>query len=223
LEDNALFKKINTHYHLEELISSTLSYGIIGRNIIDGCIFSTILLFGSGQLLVDNSFLSCIAGFTALYVFFVSLANGIIAYYDFEIESNETEYEVLKSKLARRFQERTIAENAIEVVLYTFSKVIKMIQKLYSMFVKGIVAVWAMFGIYWAVPFDSNLKPTKIIKNIHDYQDFISKGGILEGVLYLMFVIGVFYLFIWFYKLGSSDLDFKVNRTLLRWSVFIKL
>lgn len=218
-----MFKKINTHYHLEELISSTLSYGIIGRNIIDGCIFSTILLFGSGQLLVDNSFLSCIAGFTALYVFFVSLANGIIAYYDFEIESNETEYEVLKSKLARRFQERTIAENAIEVVLYTFSKVIKMIQKLYSMFVKGIVAVWAMFGIYWAVPFDSNLKPTKIIKNIHDYQDFISKGGILEGVLYLMFVIGVFYLFIWFYKLGSSDLDFKVNRTLLRWSVFIKL
>jgi hypothetical protein len=218
-----LFKKINTHYHLEELISSTLSYGIIGRNIIDGCIFSTILLFGSGQLLVDNSFLSCIAGFTALYVFFVSLANGIIAYYDFELESNETEYEVLKSKLARRFQERTIAENAIEVVLYTFAKVIKMIQKLYSMFVKGIVAVWAMFGIYWAIPFDSNLKPTKIIKTIHDYQDFISKGGILEGVLYLLFVSGVFYLFIWFFKLGSSDLDSKVNRTLLRWSVFIKL
>jgi hypothetical protein len=218
-----LFKKINTHYHLEELISSTLSYGIIGRNIIDGCIFSTILLFGSGQLLVDNSFFSCIAGFTALYVFFVSLANGIIAYYDFELESNETEYEVLKSKLARRFQERTIAENAIEVVLYTFAKVIKMIQKLYSMFVKGIVAVWAMFGIYWAIPFDSNLKPTKIIKTIHDYQDFISKGGILEGVLYLLFVSGVFYVFIWFYKLGSSDLDFKVNRTLLRWSVFIKL
>lgn len=218
-----MLKKINTHYHLEELISSTLSYGIIGRNIIDGCIFSTILLFGSGQLLVDNSFLSCVAGFTALYVFFVSLANGIITYYDFVLESNETEYEVLKSKLARRFQERTIAENAIEVVLYTFAKVIKMIQKLYSMFVKGIVAVWAMFGIYWAIPFDSNLKPTKIIKTIHDYQDFISKGGILEGVLYFLFVIGVFYLFIWFFKLGSSDLDSKVNRTLLRWSVFIKL
>lgn len=218
-----MLKKINTHYHLEELISSTLSYGIIGRNIIDGCIFSTILLFGSGQLLVDNSFLSCVAGFTALYVFFVSLANGIIAYYDFELESNQTGYDVLKSKLNRRFQERTIAENAIEVVLYTFAKVIKMIQKLYFMFVKGIVAVWAVFGIYWAMPFNSNLKPTKIIKYFHDYQDFISKGGILEGVLYLLFVSGVFYLFIWFYKLGSSALDSKVNRTLLRWSVFIQL
>ncbi|MDG4972932.1 hypothetical protein OGZ44_01495 [Lactococcus lactis] len=125
--------------------------------------------------------------------------------------------------MARRFQERTIAENAIEVVLYTFTKVIKMVQKLYFMFMKGIVAVWAMFGIYWAMPFDSNLKPSKIIKSIHDYQAFISKGGILEDVLYLLFVIGVFYFFIWFYKLGSSALDFKVNRTLLRWSVFIKL
>lgn len=218
-----MLKKINTHYHLEELISSTLSYGIIGRNIIDGCIFSIILLFGSGQLLVDNSFLSCVAGFTALYVFFVSLANGIIAYYDFNLESNETEYDVLKSKLTRRFQERTIAENAIEVVLYTFAKGIKMIQKLYFMFVKGIVAVWAMFGVYWAMPFDSNLKPMKIIKYLHDYQDFISNGGILEGVFYLLFVIGVFYLFIWFYKLASSVKDPKVNRTLLRWSVFIKL
>ncbi|WP_282798783.1 hypothetical protein [Lactococcus lactis] len=218
-----MLKKINTHYHLEELISSTLSHGIIGRNIIDGCIFSTILLFGSGQLLVDNSFLSCVAGFTALYVFFISLANGVIAYYDFELESNETEYEVLKSKLAHRFQERTIAENAIEVVLYTFAKVIKMIQKLYSMFVKGIVAVWAMFGFYWAMPFDSNLKPTKIIKYIHDYQDFISKGGILEGVFYLLFIIGVFYLFIWFYKLGSSAIELKANLTIMRWIVFIQL
>lgn len=218
-----MLKKINTHYHLEELISSTLSYGIIGRNIIDGCIFSIILLFGSGQLLVDYSFLSYVAGFTALYVFFVSLANGIIAYYDFNLESHETEYDVLKSKLTRRFQERTIAENAIEVVLYTFAKVIKMIQKLYFMFVKGIVAIWAMFGIYWAMPFDSNLKPTKIIKYLHDYQDFISKGGILEGVFYLLFIIGVFYLFIWFYKLGSSAIELKVNLTIMRWIVFIQL
>ncbi|MDT2882079.1 hypothetical protein [Lactococcus lactis] len=218
-----MLKKINAHYHLEELISSTVTYGGFWKNIIDGGVFSTILLFGSGRLLVDNSFLSCVAGFTALYVFFVSLANGIIAYYDFNLESNETEYDVLKSKLTRRFQERTIAENAIEVVLYTFAKVIKMIQKLYFMFVKGIVAVWAMFGIYWGMPFDSNLKPTKIIKYMHDYQDFISKGGILEGVFYLLFIIGVFYLFIWFYKLGSSAIELKVNLTIMRWIVFIQL
>lgn len=218
-----MLKKINTHYHLEELISSTLSYGIIGRNIIDGCIFSIILLFGSGQLLVDNSFLSCVAGFTALYVFFVSLANGIIAYYDFNLESNQSEYEVLKSKLTRRFQERTIAENALEVVLYTFAKVIKMIQKLYLMFVKGIVAVWAMFGVYWAMPFDSSVKMTKIIRYMHDYQDFISNGGILHGTLYLLFVMGVFYIFIWFYKFGSSAIELKVNLTLMRWIVFIQL
>lgn len=218
-----MLKKINAHYHLEELISSTVTYGGFWKNIIDGGVFSTILLFGSGRLLVDNSFLSCVAGFTALYVFFVSLANGIIAYYDFNLESNETEYDFLKSKLTRRFQERTIAENAIEVVLYTFAKVIKMIQKLYFMFVKGIVAVWAMFGIYWGMPFDSNLKPTKIIKYMHDYQDFISKGGILEGVFYLLFIIGVFYLFIWFYKLGSSAIELKVNLTIMRWIVFIQL
>lgn len=218
-----MLKKINAHYHLEELFSSTVSYGGFWKNIIDGGVFSTILLFGSGRLLVDNSFLSCVAGFTALYVFFVSLANGIIAYYNLELETNETEYDTLKSKLTRRFQERTIAENALEVVLYTFAKVIKMIQKIYSLFAKGVVVLWAMFGIYWAMPFDSNVKMTKIISYMHDYQDFISKGGILHGTLYLLFVMGVFYIFTWFYKFGSSAIELKVNLTLMRWSVFIQL
>lgn len=98
MEDETLLKKINAHYHLEELISSTVSYGGFWKNIIDGGVFSTILLFGSGRLLVDNSFLSCIAGFTALYVFFVSLANGIIAYYNLELETNGYNVNVVRGQ-----------------------------------------------------------------------------------------------------------------------------
>jgi hypothetical protein len=216
-----MINKLIAQYRLKELLISTFSEGNLLKNLIEGGVFSGMILFGSGQLLIDKVYLIHLMGLTLFYTFLVSLANGILALYNSDYEMYQMGAEAYVLEIENRFKAHSITDNCIEVVMYTLGAGIKKLRSLFILTGKAICIIFAMAGFYWALPYESGVTHHMALKYMQDYQNFAGKGGVLNAAIYLMFLFGIFSLIFWFYKLGDGGGENEQSGVWIRWKCLL--